>query len=202
MSESKCKTHEHIRDVRGFMNDVITNLMTRAHVHDTSKLNSPEAEVFEEFTPKLRGLTYGSDEYKACLAAMKPALDHHYANNSHHPEHYKMWGCPLCKSVFPEYEVPESTCTVERYRFCPKCCPQGTMYEATLDPASGIRGMSLLDLLEMLCDWRAATMRHADGDIFKSIEINQKRFGYSDEIKQILLNTLAEMKEVNHGRIR
>lgn len=54
----------------------------------------------------------------------------------------------------------------------------------------GLHGMSLLDLVEMLCDWKAATLRHADGDIRRSIEINQKRFGYSDELKQIFLNTL------------
>ena len=28
-----------------------------------------------------------------------------------------------------------------------------------------------------------------DGDIFRSIEINQKRFGYSDDIKALLRNT-------------
>lgn len=50
--------------------------------------------------------------------------------------------------------------------------------------------MSKIDLLEMLCDWKAATLRHNDGDIRKSVEINQERFGYSDELKQILLNTL------------
>lgn len=55
---------------------------------------------------------------------------------------------------------------------------------------NGICGMNLLDLVEMLCDWKAATLRHNDGDIRRSIEINQKRFGYSDELKQILLNTL------------
>ena len=48
-----------------------------------------------------------------------------------------------------------------------------------------------LDILEMLCDWKAATLRHKDGDIRKSIEINQKRFGYSDELKRIFLNTLS-----------
>ena len=58
----------------------------------------------------------------------------------------------------------------------------------------GIRGMTLLDLTEMLCDWKAATMRHTDGDILRSIELNQKRFGYSDELKQILLNTLMELE--------
>lgn len=54
----------------------------------------------------------------------------------------------------------------------------------------GIRGMNLIDLLEMICDWMAAVQRHDDGDIRKSIEINQKRFGYSDEIKRILHNTV------------
>lgn len=55
---------------------------------------------------------------------------------------------------------------------------------------NGIRGMNLIDLVEMICDWKAASERHADGDIFKSLEINQKRFGYSDELKQILRNTV------------
>lgn len=54
----------------------------------------------------------------------------------------------------------------------------------------GITGMTLIDLIEMLCDWKAATRRHEDGDIHRSIEINQKRFGYDDQIKQILLNTV------------
>lgn len=56
---------------------------------------------------------------------------------------------------------------------------------------NGIKGMTLVDLVEMLCDWKAATLRHDDGDIRKSIEINQKRFGYSDELKSIMLNTIA-----------
>lgn len=55
---------------------------------------------------------------------------------------------------------------------------------------NGIQGMNLIDLLEMICDWKAASERHADGDIYKSIEINQKRFGYSDDIKNILKNTV------------
>ena len=55
----------------------------------------------------------------------------------------------------------------------------------------GIRGMSLVDLIEMICDWKAATMRHNDGNIILSIEKNQERFGYSDELKQIFLNTIT-----------
>jgi hypothetical protein len=53
--------------------------------------------------------------------------------------------------------------------------------------------MSLLDLMEMLADWRAATERHDDGDIMKSLEINAKRFGIPEPIRRILENTIREM---------
>ena len=55
---------------------------------------------------------------------------------------------------------------------------------------NGIKDMTLIDLTEMLCDWKAASLRHKTGDIFRSIELNQKRFGYSDELKQIFINTI------------
>ena len=54
----------------------------------------------------------------------------------------------------------------------------------------GLNDMTLIDIIEMLCDWKAATLRHADGDILKSIEQNQKRFGYGDELKQIFIKTV------------
>jgi hypothetical protein len=49
--------------------------------------------------------------------------------------------------------------------------------------------------LEMIADWKAASLLHTDGDIFKSIEINQKRFGYSDELKSIFNNTVMFLNE-------
>ena len=52
--------------------------------------------------------------------------------------------------------------------------------------------MNIVDICEMIADWKAASLRHADGDIMKSIEINQKRFGYSDELKSILINTVKQ----------
>ena len=51
--------------------------------------------------------------------------------------------------------------------------------------------MTLVDLLEMLCDWKAASLRHAHGDIQTSITINQDRYGYSEELATILRNTIA-----------
>jgi len=58
---------------------------------------------------------------------------------------------------------------------------------------NGIRGMTLVDIVEMFCDWYAATKRHNDGDIIKSIEIGQKRFDYSDDLKAIFENTYNEI---------
>ena len=62
----------------------------------------------------------------------------------------------------------------------------------------GINGMDLTDILEMLADWKASTERTQNGDIFKSIEINSKRFNIEPQLKQILINTaklLAENEE-------
>ncbi|MCK9327584.1 MAG: DUF5662 family protein [Bacteroidales bacterium] len=60
---------------------------------------------------------------------------------------------------------------------------------------NGIKGMTLVDVVEMLCDWKAASLRHSDGNIHESIELNQKRFGYSDELKAIFLNTASLFRE-------
>lgn len=59
----------------------------------------------------------------------------------------------------------------------------------------GIRGMNLIDIVEMFCDWKAATLRHADGDINKSIDINKSRFNYSDDLECIFKNTVEIMKD-------
>lgn len=143
---SRDDTLTHISKVADLLLYIINELEYRSIHHDETKLQTPEVEIFDEYTPKLKNTTYGSDKYKEYLKEMSVALKHHYENNRHHPECHK----------------------------------------------SGISGMTLIDLIEMMCDWKAATMRHNDGNIEKSIEINQKRFGYSDELKQILLNTVNE----------
>lgn len=57
----------------------------------------------------------------------------------------------------------------------------------------GIDGMTLVDLVEMLADWKASTMRVAGGDIVKSIEINTSRFKITPQLAAILMNTAAAM---------
>jgi hypothetical protein len=58
--------------------------------------------------------------------------------------------------------------------------------------ADGIAGMNLLDVIEMLVDWKAATMRHADGDLARSIKQNAERFGYGPEFERLLTVTARD----------
>lgn len=145
--DSTQDTQEHIGKVRRYLQQMRIEIHCRGVEHDRSKFLSPEKEIFDAVTPKLKTLTYGSDEYKAALVEMGEALTHHYANNSHHPEHFE----------------------------------------------NGVNGMSLFDVMEMLCDWKAASERHADGNLGKSLEINRVRFGISDQLCQILINTAIAM---------
>lgn len=86
--DSTQDTKDHIRRVDTLLNGAVLELAYRAHVHDASKLLPPEKEYFDAETPRLEGLEFNSKEYSESVKRLKPALDHHYANNSHHPQHY------------------------------------------------------------------------------------------------------------------
>ncbi len=141
------ETSKHINEVRKNIWTVIEELDKRAQIHDASKLESPEKEILAENTYKLGMTVYGSPEYKVLLEEVKPALDHHYSKNRHHPQ-----------------------------------------YHPNL-----INDMNLVDIIELLCDWRAATKRNKNGNIRKSIEINAERFNISPQLRQILENTIKEL---------
>lgn len=81
-------TMEHIARVRDLLNVAVKMLLDRGDEHDLCKLESPEIEYFAAYNDRLHGSTYGSPEFNATKSLMKPALDHHYANSNHHPEHY------------------------------------------------------------------------------------------------------------------
>lgn len=58
----------------------------------------------------------------------------------------------------------------------------------------GISGMTLIDLIEMICDWMASVQRHHDGDIYKSLEINKDRFSIDSQLQNILFNTVKQLE--------
>lgn len=135
----------HIADVSVLLNWIIFRLKQRIEDHDRSKLQPPEKEIFDVWTPKLREYEFGSDEYKSALKEMGIGLEHHYAVNRHHPEH------------FP----------------------------------NGINGMSLIDVIEMVCDWVAASK--AKGNKV-NLQYLAKRFSISDQLLDIIENTVQELE--------
>lgn len=58
---------------------------------------------------------------------------------------------------------------------------------------NGIEGFDLFDLIEMFCDWKAATERTKNGDIYKSIEINKERFEIPEKLCKIFKNTAERL---------
>lgn len=145
--DSRPHTYAHILRVQELLAPIAAQVVERGILHDRSKLSDPELATFDEFTPRLKASTYGSDEYKGFLTEMAVGLKHHYAENRHHPEHHEV----------------------------------------------GIDGMTLVDLIEMLADWKAATERHDDGDLARSLELQRERFGISDQLSLILRNTAMEL---------
>ena len=145
--DSTADTKAHIGKVQARIDEVCKHLLVRAVDHDASKLAEPEKSGYGHITEQLAQLTYGSDEYRAALAANKPTIDHHYAHNAHHPEHWP----------------------------------------------DGIAGMSLLDVVEMLCDWKAASERTKQGSIAGSLAHNRMRFQIDEQLARILENTVKEL---------
>jgi len=140
---------KHREEVSKLLSAVVSEIGKRMELHDRSKLKDPELGVFAKMTPKLKGSTYGSPEYMEMLDQMKPALDHHYTENRHHPEHFD----------------------------------------------HGIADMNLIDLIEYICDCMAATKRHSDGDIQKSIVKNTERHKIPEAVVMILKNTVTWLQE-------
>ena len=143
--DSRIQTKKHKQIVHQLIMNVINELLIRSYNHDNSKLVEPEVSYFDELTPLLSSSTYGSEEYYSFLEKLKPALDHHYKEYRHHPEHF------------------ENKCS----------------------------DMNIIDVLEMFIDWKASTMRHENGDISKSIEINKNRFDLDNvSLYDILKNSI------------
>lgn len=76
--DSTAETLKHALRVGELMGQPIKELVDRSVRHDRSKTEDPELAIFNEFSPKLRDSTYGSEEYKGFLTAMGDGLRHHY----------------------------------------------------------------------------------------------------------------------------
>lgn len=55
--------------------------------------------------------------------------------------------------------------------------------------------MNLIDLVEFICDIKAASERQHDGNLLKSIDTCAERFHINAQLKQILINTAKMFDE-------
>lgn len=138
----------HINTVQLMIERMIQKLRFRAISHDATKFQEPEYLIFKKYSEKLREAKFGTEKYFAILneSEFQQCLQHHYANNRHHPQYY----------------------------------------------SNGINGMSLIDLMEMLADWKSASSAQGNS-MLKSLQIQKERFGIDDQLYQILENTIREM---------
>ena len=67
---------------------------------------------------------------------------------------------------------------------------------------AGIDGMTLVDLIEMLVDWKAATERHDDGSLARSLTIQAERFSISPQLLAILTRTAEAFGWVNRELVQ
>jgi len=64
----------------------------------------------------------------------------------------------------------------------------------------GIKGMTLIDLIEFLVDIYCAAEKHDDGNVRFGIEYQREKYGFSKELEIILKNTIDfidTMNEIN-----
>lgn len=138
---------DHKRRVAAHMQHVANELFRRAAVHDNSKFSEEEYDAYESAFPGLQKYAYGTPEFKAELAKIQPAIEHHYAANDHHPEH------------FPD----------------------------------GIIGMNLIQVIEMVCDWIAASER-SQTSLYQGMELNRKRFQIDRQLIGVIAHTLTWLR--------
>lgn len=91
MSDSAPVTQKHIKRVQTLLWQAASELGRRGVAHDRSKFDPIEKGPLDEMQRLIDEegpAPYGSDEYKRRTELLGPMLKHHYACNSHHPEHY------------------------------------------------------------------------------------------------------------------
>lgn len=131
---------QHQKTVRNHLKRFCRNLLIRGMTHDNTKLESPE---IEGYATTLSGVELAE------ISKVRPALEHHYAENRHHPEFFGV---------------------------------------------RGVSGMTLIDLVEMTCDWVASAQRDKN-DPLKWLKDNTERFNLSPQLATILHNTIVDFTE-------
>lgn len=64
---------------------------------------------------------------------------------------------------------------------------------------NGINDMNLMSIIEMVCDWKAASMRDPNQKFEESCLMNCKKYGADDQLTRIIMNTAFELGFTTKG---
>jgi len=136
---------KHRNSVKNKLNFLSKEIKKRGEEHDLSKLQQPELNwlIQMDKEPKYK---YGTPEYFEKMKRWQKFFTHHYTNNRHHPDHFKL----------------------------------------------GILEMTLVDLCEYIADIISYYDEMHVDDALKTIKDQKERFGFDEQLSQILKNTLLE----------
>lgn len=115
---------KHKEKVRRRLLFLSNELRKRADEHDNSKLRNPEIEYLIEMDKEPK-YPYNSPEYFDKMKRWQKFFDHHYANNRHHPDHFKngildMTLTDICEylvdiiSYYDEMHIHDAVDTIEK----------------------------------------------------------------------------------------
>jgi Family of unknown function (DUF5662) len=165
--ETKTDTERHIERVNFYLNQIIADLQERGVVHDASKLVEPEVSGFDKIAVERTNVKHGTPEYSAMMESIQPIINHHYLVNDHHPEH-----------------------------FATTLNEDSTLKELLDETKTGLplAAMDLRQVMEMLCDWKAASERGQQSPFLEGMEeVSKERFGIEPQLFSILKNTVRAM---------
>jgi len=114
---------------------------------------------------------------------------HHDESKLHDPEYsaYKEFTPKLADIAYqsPEYKLithdPEFRSAIDHHKSINPHHPE--YYE------DGVNGMDLIDVVEMLCDWKAASERHKNASWEDGFKINCEKYNIGPQLSKILWNT-------------
>lgn len=97
-----------------------------------------------------------------------------------------------------DYGTPEYERKIKKYEFLMEMHYKANRHHPE-HFHNGISDMTLVDLTEMLCDWLSYKEKMRVSEAIKLIEDQSKRFHYSEEIKNMLINTCLEYFTIFEG---
>ncbi len=63
--------------------------------------------------------------------------------------------------------------------------------------ADGINDMNLIDIIEMIADWKAAARRSPGKKLIDTLDYSKNKYGIDDQMFKIINNTLKDLKWLN-----